>query len=175
MCLGRFSAVTFQVLGHTKTILVLLISWLVLHEHMSGRKMLGMALAVAGMVAYGHFNNKAAAAAKPAETLPLLNKQRVTNDNEVRQAGRLRRAAHAAREGAGGGQRTTPESWTSFSQLPSNQPAGWTPRPCPRRWPTTTLCVRAPSAPSRAWAARVCCPRPERDQAGGPPTCIIMT
>lgn len=82
MCLGRFSAVTFQVLGHTKTILVLLISWLVLHEHMSGRKMFGMALAVVGMVAYGHFNGKAAAAAsvKASESLPLLNKQRVTSD-----------------------------------------------------------------------------------------------
>ena len=88
MCLGRFSAVTFQVLGHTKTILVLLISWLVLHEHMTGRKLFGMALAVVGMVAYGHFNGKATAvgAVKSAESLPLLNKQRVTSDNEVRGA-----------------------------------------------------------------------------------------
>lgn len=85
MCLGRFSAVTFQVLGHTKTILVLLISWLALHEHMSGRKLFGMALAVAGMVGYGHFNSKApAAGAKQAEVLPLLNKQRVTSEGEVR-------------------------------------------------------------------------------------------
>lgn len=89
MCLGRFSAVTFQVLGHTKTILVLLISWLVLHEPMSGRKMLGMALAVCGMVAYGHFNGKASAATsvKAAETLPLLNKQRMTSDGEGPTAG----------------------------------------------------------------------------------------
>lgn len=85
MCLGRFSAVTFQVLGHTKTILVLLISWLVLHEPMSGRKMLGMTLAVIGMISYGHFNSKAASAAsvKAAEALPLLSKQRVTSDDEV--------------------------------------------------------------------------------------------
>jgi len=85
MCLGRFSAVTFQVLGHTKTILVLLISWLVLHEPMSGRKMFGMGLAVAGMVGYGHFNSKVstANAVKASESLPLLNKQRVTADNEV--------------------------------------------------------------------------------------------
>lgn len=58
MCLGRFSAVTFQVLGHTKTILVLLISWLALGESMSGKKLAGMALAVAGMVAYGVFINQ---------------------------------------------------------------------------------------------------------------------
>ncbi|GBF98779.1 hypothetical protein Rsub_11361 [Raphidocelis subcapitata] len=85
MCLGRFSAVTFQVLGHTKTILVLLISWLVLHEPMSGRKMFGMSLAVVGMISYGHFNSKAAAAAavKNAEALPLLNKARVTSDDEA--------------------------------------------------------------------------------------------
>jgi solute carrier family 35 protein E3 len=59
MCLGRFSAATFQVLGHTKTILVLLISWLALGESMSAKKLLGMAVAVAGMVAYGVFVNQA--------------------------------------------------------------------------------------------------------------------
>jgi solute carrier family 35 protein E3 len=103
MCLGRFSAVTFQVrcclrgwcrgrggevwgtharlagqqthsstnmdtqppvhahasqvLGHTKTILVLLISCLALHEPMPPRKLLGMVLAVTGMVLYGYFNS----------------------------------------------------------------------------------------------------------------------
>jgi solute carrier family 35 protein E3 len=100
MCLGRFSAVTFQVrvrrraagavsqqqqweqllgvrgwaadvaslllaphtphaqvLGHTKTIIVLLTSWLALGESMSAKKAGGMALAVAGMVSYGVFVN----------------------------------------------------------------------------------------------------------------------
>jgi solute carrier family 35 protein E3 len=97
MCLGRFSAVTFQVLGHTKTILVLLISWLVLKEPMSGRKMFGMALAVVGMIMYGHFNGKAAAATavKSAESLPLLNKQRVTSDGEAKVGGK--------EDGIGGG------------------------------------------------------------------------
>jgi hypothetical protein len=47
-----------QVLGHTKTVLVLLTSWWVLHEHMSARKAMGMTLAVAGMVSYGYFNSK---------------------------------------------------------------------------------------------------------------------
>lgn len=51
MCLSH------QVLGHTKTILVLLTSWGVLHEHMSSRKLCGMVLAVGGMVLYGYFNN----------------------------------------------------------------------------------------------------------------------
>jgi hypothetical protein len=43
-----------QVLGHTKTILVLLASWWVFNEPMVPRKLLGMALAVVGMSAYGH-------------------------------------------------------------------------------------------------------------------------
>lgn len=41
-------------LGHSKTIAVLLASWWVFHEPMIPRKLLGMALAVAGMTAYGH-------------------------------------------------------------------------------------------------------------------------
>eukprot|EP00877_Chromochloris_zofingiensis_P007264 jgi/Chrzof1/2791/UNPLg00705.t1 len=53
MCLGRFSAVTFQVLGHTKTFAILLISWIVLSEPMSTVKLLGMAVAVGGMIMYG--------------------------------------------------------------------------------------------------------------------------
>lgn len=43
-----------QVLSHTKTILVLLASWWVFNEPMVPRKLLGMALAVVGMSAYGH-------------------------------------------------------------------------------------------------------------------------
>uniref|UniRef100_A0A7S0UWP6 Sugar phosphate transporter domain-containing protein n=1 Tax=Polytomella parva TaxID=51329 RepID=A0A7S0UWP6_9CHLO len=54
MCLGRFSAVTFQVLGHTKTVLVLTLGWLYLGESMTSRKATGMVLAVIGMVAYGN-------------------------------------------------------------------------------------------------------------------------
>lgn len=46
-------------LGHTKTILVLLTSWVVLHEQMPARKALGMLLAVAGMVLYGYLNSMA--------------------------------------------------------------------------------------------------------------------
>ena len=53
MCLGRFQAVTFQVLGHTKTVLVLLMGWLFLNDVINGRKLVGMVLAVAGLGAYG--------------------------------------------------------------------------------------------------------------------------
>ncbi|GIL87985.1 hypothetical protein Vretimale_6361 [Volvox reticuliferus] len=57
MCLGRFSAITFQVTGHTKTVLVLISGWLFLGEAISTRKLTGMVTAVAGMAAYGYFNS----------------------------------------------------------------------------------------------------------------------
>lgn len=74
MCLGRFTAVTFQVLGHTKTIMVLMISWLFLHEHMSVRKLLGCGMAVGGMMAYGYLNStgKTVPVSRSKEHLPLL-------------------------------------------------------------------------------------------------------
>ncbi|EFJ41796.1 hypothetical protein VOLCADRAFT_98177 [Volvox carteri f. nagariensis] len=57
MCLGRFSAITFQVTGHTKTVLVLLCGRLFLGETIGARKLIGMVTAVLGMVAYGYFNS----------------------------------------------------------------------------------------------------------------------
>ena len=42
-----------QVLGHSKTVLVLLGGWAFLGDRVSSRQAFGMALAVAGMVAYG--------------------------------------------------------------------------------------------------------------------------
>ncbi|KAI7840628.1 hypothetical protein COHA_005650 [Chlorella ohadii] len=63
MCLGRFSAVSFQVLGHSKTILVLLGGWAFLGDTITSKKFAGMALAVSGMVWYGTASAKAA---KPA-------------------------------------------------------------------------------------------------------------
>jgi drug/metabolite transporter (DMT)-like permease len=66
-----------QVLGHTKTILVLLTSWFVLHEHMSARKLFGMVLAVSGMVLYGYFNSSSftsssSSSSSNGESKPLL-------------------------------------------------------------------------------------------------------
>lgn len=60
MCLGRFSAVTFQVTGHAKTVLVLLGSVIFLHEPINGKQILGMALSVLGMIAYGYFSSQPA-------------------------------------------------------------------------------------------------------------------
>lgn len=77
-------ACVLQVLGHTKTIVVLLTSWGVLHEAMSARKLSGMVLAVAGMVGYGYFNSLASGSSSSSSAsarqagdkllLPLKNK-----------------------------------------------------------------------------------------------------
>lgn len=52
MCLGKLSAVSFQVLGHAKTVLVLLGGWVLLGEHVNMKKLVGVCFAVGGMVAY---------------------------------------------------------------------------------------------------------------------------
>ena len=41
LCLGRFSATTFQVLGHAKTILVLFGGWAIFSEVINGRQLAG--------------------------------------------------------------------------------------------------------------------------------------
>ena len=65
-CLGRFSAVSYQVLGHSKTITVLVGGWAIFGDVITARQALGMLLAVAGMVGYGVASSAAAAASTPA-------------------------------------------------------------------------------------------------------------
>ncbi|XP_042495377.1 UDP-rhamnose/UDP-galactose transporter 2 isoform X2 [Macadamia integrifolia] len=52
LCIGRFSAVSFQVLGHMKTVCVLTLGWLLFDSELTFKNILGMALAVLGMVIY---------------------------------------------------------------------------------------------------------------------------
>nr|DAD46405.1 TPA_asm: hypothetical protein HUJ06_016342 [Nelumbo nucifera] len=52
LCIGRFSAVSFQVLGHMKTVCVLTLGWLLFDSELTLKNILGMALAVLGMVVY---------------------------------------------------------------------------------------------------------------------------
>ncbi|KAG2433591.1 hypothetical protein HYH02_012522 [Chlamydomonas schloesseri] len=75
MCLGRFSAVTFQVLGHTKTVLVLICGWLYLGDVITNRKLAGMVLAVVGMALYGYFNSLAPAPKAPAQPVAGADKR----------------------------------------------------------------------------------------------------
>ncbi|XP_021275646.1 UDP-rhamnose/UDP-galactose transporter 2-like [Herrania umbratica] len=52
LCIGRFSAVSFQVLGHMKTVCVLMLGWLLFDSELTLKNILGMAIAVLGMVVY---------------------------------------------------------------------------------------------------------------------------
>uniref|UniRef100_A0A5B7CE08 Putative UDP-galactose transporter 2-like n=1 Tax=Davidia involucrata TaxID=16924 RepID=A0A5B7CE08_DAVIN len=52
LCIGRFSAVSFQVLGHMKTVCVLTLGWLLFDSELTLKNILGMAVAVIGMVIY---------------------------------------------------------------------------------------------------------------------------
>ncbi|KAG0477443.1 hypothetical protein HPP92_014284 [Vanilla planifolia] len=52
LCIGRFSATTFQVLGHMKTVCVLILGWVLFDSALTIKNILGMMLAVVGMVVY---------------------------------------------------------------------------------------------------------------------------
>lgn len=59
ICIGRFSAVSFQVLGHMKTILVLILGFIFFgKEGLNLHVILGMILAVTGMIWYGNASSK---------------------------------------------------------------------------------------------------------------------
>ncbi|CAI9115342.1 OLC1v1016225C1 [Oldenlandia corymbosa var. corymbosa] len=52
LCIGRFSAVSFQVLGHMKTVCVLTLGWLLFDSELTFKNIMGMLVAVVGMVVY---------------------------------------------------------------------------------------------------------------------------
>ncbi|XP_061368433.1 UDP-rhamnose/UDP-galactose transporter 1-like isoform X1 [Gastrolobium bilobum] len=52
LCIGRFSAVSFQVLGHMKTVCVLTLGWLLFDSELTFKNIMGMILAVVGMIIY---------------------------------------------------------------------------------------------------------------------------
>lgn len=59
ICIGRFTAVSFQVIGHMKTILVLILGFFLFgKEGLNLHVVLGMLLAVIGMVWYGSASSK---------------------------------------------------------------------------------------------------------------------
>ncbi|KAI3981552.1 hypothetical protein MKX01_007472 [Papaver californicum] len=59
ICIGRFTAVSFQVLGHMKTILVLILGFILFgKEGLNPQVVLGMIIAVLGMIWYGNASSK---------------------------------------------------------------------------------------------------------------------
>ncbi|CAN6567689.1 unnamed protein product [Malus baccata var. baccata] len=59
ICIGRFTAVSFQVLGHMKTILVLILGFIFFgKEGLNLQVVLGMFIAILGMIWYGNASSK---------------------------------------------------------------------------------------------------------------------
>ncbi|XP_024967510.1 UDP-xylose transporter 3-like isoform X2 [Cynara cardunculus var. scolymus] len=90
LVIGKTSPVTYQVLGHLKTCLVLAFGYVLLHDPFSWRNILGILVAVVGMVLYSYFCTRDAqpkaneastqlSQAKESEIDPLIN---VENGNE---------------------------------------------------------------------------------------------
>lgn len=52
LCIGRFSAVSFQVLGHMKTVCVLTLGWLLFDSELTLKNIMGMIIAIVGMIIY---------------------------------------------------------------------------------------------------------------------------
>ncbi|ERN04121.1 hypothetical protein AMTRI_Chr08g209570 [Amborella trichopoda] len=84
LVIGKTSPVTYQVLGHLKTCLVLAFGYVLLHDPFSWRNILGILIALVGMVLYSYLctlesQQKASEAApqlspaKESETDPLIN------------------------------------------------------------------------------------------------------
>ncbi|KAG5062468.1 hypothetical protein JHK85_003651 [Glycine max] len=78
ICIGRFTAVSFQVLGHMKTILVLIMGFFFFgKEGLNLQVVFGMIIAVAGMIWYGNASSKPGGKERRSHTLP-------TNKTETR-------------------------------------------------------------------------------------------
>ncbi|KAJ0972036.1 hypothetical protein J5N97_019995 [Dioscorea zingiberensis] len=75
ICIGRFTAVSFQVLGHMKTILVLVLGFIFFgKEGLNLHVVLGMLLAVLGMVWYGNASSKPGGKERKSFSLPTDSK-----------------------------------------------------------------------------------------------------
>lgn len=82
LCIGRFSAVTFQVLGHMKTVCVLVLGWILFDSSLTLKNILGMLMAILGMVVYSwavEVGKQAQANAVPI----VLTKEASVTDEDV--------------------------------------------------------------------------------------------
>ncbi|GBG84217.1 hypothetical protein CBR_g38189 [Chara braunii] len=77
ICIGRFSAVGFQVLGHMKTVLVLVLGYFLFGKEMFTMKvLLGITFAIVGMVWYGNVAKKDKA--PPSKDKPTVNELKMS-------------------------------------------------------------------------------------------------
>ncbi|XP_057735568.1 UDP-rhamnose/UDP-galactose transporter 5-like [Arachis stenosperma] len=71
ICIGRFTAVSFQVLGHMKTILVLVMGFIFFgRDDLNLHVILGMGIAVFGMIWYGNASSKPGGKERWSHALP---------------------------------------------------------------------------------------------------------
>ncbi|GKV39875.1 hypothetical protein SLEP1_g47577 [Rubroshorea leprosula] len=87
ICIGRFTAVSFQVLGHMKTILVLILGFFFFgKEGLNLQVVLGMIIAVAGMIWYGNASSKPGGKERRSHSLPTIRQQKhnsLSESNEL--------------------------------------------------------------------------------------------
>ena len=83
ICIGRFTAVSFQVLGHMKTILVLILGFIFFgKEGLNSQVILGMLIAVAGMMWYGNASAKPGGKERRSHSTPSNKSQRHVGSTE---------------------------------------------------------------------------------------------
>ncbi|KAK9678708.1 hypothetical protein RND81_11G228500 [Saponaria officinalis] len=76
ICIGRFSAVTFQVLGHMKTILVLILGFTFFgKDGLNWHVVVGMMIAIMGMMWYGNASSKPGGKERVTPTLSEIEQQ----------------------------------------------------------------------------------------------------
>ncbi|GMH30709.1 hypothetical protein Nepgr_032552 [Nepenthes gracilis] len=82
ICIGRFTAVSFQVLGHMKTILVLVLGFIFFgKEGLNLQVVLGMIIAVLGMIWYGNASSKPGGKERLSHPLPVSRQQKHGSDS----------------------------------------------------------------------------------------------
>ncbi|MED6158936.1 UDP-rhamnose/UDP-galactose transporter 6, variant 2 [Stylosanthes scabra] len=75
ICIGRFTAVTFQVLGHMKTILVLILGFIFFgKEGLNLQVVIGMLIAIVGMIWYGNASSQPGGKERRNHSLPTTTK-----------------------------------------------------------------------------------------------------
>lgn len=83
ICIGRFTAVSFQVLGHMKTILVLIMGFFFFgKEGLNLHVVLGMVIAVIGMIWYGNASSKPGGKERRSHSLPTTRHQKLGSLSE---------------------------------------------------------------------------------------------
>ncbi|XP_054818043.1 UDP-rhamnose/UDP-galactose transporter 2 [Prosopis cineraria] len=80
LCIGRFSAVSFQVLGHMKTVCVLTLGWLLFDSELTFKNIMGMIVAVVGMIVYSW----AVEAEKQANAKAMSHVKNSLTEEEIR-------------------------------------------------------------------------------------------